>query len=307
MNNSELSVEVPSGDAFMARPTYVYPSSWESSPSEDGQDRPSDHNGCYSDGVVEVECTKGSGSHDVRRTQAVEVCWCPEVEQADLGLWLLSSYVTRHNRWERLRETGPAKARARKARSKYSANLVKRSCDIVGSLFLLIVLLPLLVLIAILIKLDSPGPVFFRHHRVGEGGKHFVLWKFRSMRTDVPKYEVSPRDAVDGRLTRIGRLIRRMSIDEIPQLINVLKGEMSIVGPRPEMPFIVARYGPAEYERLVARPGITGLWQISHARAFPIHENLQYDLHYIRNQNFFLDCAIILRTITAVIHGIGAV
>jgi lipopolysaccharide/colanic/teichoic acid biosynthesis glycosyltransferase len=98
-----------------------------------------------------------------------------------------------------------------------------------------------------------------------------------------------------------------MSIDEIPQLINVLKGEMSLVGPRPEMPFIVDMYHSAEGERFAARPGITGLWQISPARAFPIHENLQYDLHYIRNQNLFLDCAIILRTITAVIHGIGAV
>jgi lipopolysaccharide/colanic/teichoic acid biosynthesis glycosyltransferase len=82
---------------------------------------------------------------------------------------------------------------------------------------------------------------------------------------------------------------------------------MSLVGPRPEMPFIVAQYRSVECERLTVKPGITGLWQISPARAFPIHENLQYDLHYVRNQNFFLDCAIILRTITAVIHGIGAV
>jgi lipopolysaccharide/colanic/teichoic acid biosynthesis glycosyltransferase len=98
-----------------------------------------------------------------------------------------------------------------------------------------------------------------------------------------------------------------MSIDEMPQLINVLKGEMSLVGPRPEMPFIVERYGPEAYERLSVKPGITGLWQISPARAHPIHENLQYDLHYIRNQNLLLDCAIIVRTIAAVIHGVGAV
>jgi lipopolysaccharide/colanic/teichoic acid biosynthesis glycosyltransferase len=127
------------------------------------------------------------------------------------------------------------------------------------------------------------------------------------MRTDVPAYETSPRSVVDARLTRVGRLIRRLSFDEMPQLINVLKGEMSMVGPRPEMPFIGARYHPIECERLVARPGITGLWQISPARAFPIHENLQYDLHYIRNQNFFLDFAIVLRTIVAVIHGVGAI
>jgi lipopolysaccharide/colanic/teichoic acid biosynthesis glycosyltransferase len=127
------------------------------------------------------------------------------------------------------------------------------------------------------------------------------------MRTDVPEYEASPRSVADDRLTRIGRLIRRLSVDEMPQLVNVLKGDMSLVGPRPEMPFIVARYHSAHRERLVARPGITGLWQISPARAFPIHENLQYDLHYLRNQNLFLDCAIILRTITAVVRGVGAV
>jgi lipopolysaccharide/colanic/teichoic acid biosynthesis glycosyltransferase len=127
------------------------------------------------------------------------------------------------------------------------------------------------------------------------------------MRTDVPEYEASPRSVVDDRLTRIGRLIRRLSVDELPQLINVLKGEMSLVGPRPEMPFIVAHYHSVERERLITRPGITGLWQISPARAFPIHENLQYDLHYIQNQNFLLDCAIVLRTIAAAIHGVGAI
>jgi lipopolysaccharide/colanic/teichoic acid biosynthesis glycosyltransferase len=184
---------------------------------------------------------------------------------------------------------------------------VKRTCDVVGSLFLLFLLMPLFIVAAVLIKLDSHGPVFFRHYRIGKDGRRFILWKFRSMKTNVPEYEASPRSVVDGRLTRIGRLIRRLSIDELPQLINVLKGDMSLVGPRPEMPFIVARYHPVHRERLVARPGITGLWQISPARAFPIHENLQYDLHYIHNQNFFLDCAIIFRTITAVIRGVGAV
>ncbi len=172
---------------------------------------------------------------------------------------------------------------------------------------LLIMLAPLFLIIAILIKLDSPGPIFFQHSRVGQDGAHFVLWKFRSMRTDASEYETSPRSAIDVRLTGIGKLIRRLSIDELPQLINVLKGEMSLVGPRPEMPFIVARHHPVGCVRSTVKPGITGLWQISPARAFPIHENLQYDLHYIDNCNFFLDCAIILRTIAAVIYGVGAV
>jgi lipopolysaccharide/colanic/teichoic acid biosynthesis glycosyltransferase len=127
------------------------------------------------------------------------------------------------------------------------------------------------------------------------------------MKVGVSQYETSPQSAQDARLTRIGRFIRRLSLDEIPQLINVFKGEMSLVGPRPEMPFIVARYGQVAWERLLVRPGITGLWQISPARAYPIHENLQYDFYYIRYQNFILDCVIILRTIGAVLRGVGAI
>ncbi len=243
-----------------------------------------------------------------RGTRPAEIWSWHEVIQPDLGLWLLlHGSADRHDQWERLRRRPQGDVRARHCGLQYSSSIVKRSCDVIGSLFLLIMLFPLFVLIAILIKMDSPGPVFFRHYRVGKDGNPFVLWKFRSMRTDVPAYEASPRSVVDSRLTRIGRLIRRLSFDEIPQLINVLKGEMSMVGPRPEMPFIVARYHPIECERLTARPGITGLWQISPGRAFPIHENLQYDLHYIRNQNFFLDCAIVFRTIAAVIHGVGAI
>jgi len=307
MNNSELSVATSSEDAFMAAPTYVCPLPWDDSPAELSPDSPLAYNRCYGDGIVEVERTNVTSGHDVCGSEAIEVPLRSEVEHPDLGLWLLADYATRHDRWESLRENMQSGAKTRRSMSKYAPNIIKRSCDILGSLLLLIILCPLFILIAILIKLDSPGPIFFRHNRVGEGGKQFVLWKFRSMRPDVPKYEGSPRSVLDVRLTRVGRLIRRMSFDEMPQLINVLKGEMSIVGPRPEMPFIVAQYHPMECERLVARPGITGLWQISPARAFPIHENLQYDLYYIRNQNVFLDCAIIVRTITAVIHGVGAI
>jgi len=230
-----------------------------------------------------------------------------EVKRRDPGFWLLCGAPARQDQWEHLLRTQQRAAEVHDCALEWGAGSIKRGCDVIGSLFLLTVLFPMFALIAILIKLDSPGPVFFRHRRVGMDGKTFVLWKFRSMRTDVPEYEVSPRSATDVRLTRVGRLIRRMSIDEMPQLINVLKGEMSLVGPRPEMPFVVDLYHSVESERFAARPGITGLWQISPARAFPIHENLQYDIHYIRNQNLLLDCAIIVRTVTAVIHGIGAV
>jgi lipopolysaccharide/colanic/teichoic acid biosynthesis glycosyltransferase len=228
-------------------------------------------------------------------------------EKLDSGFWLIQDIFARRGSWERLGSLprGTFGSHSYLAARRY--RVMKRSYDVVGSLFFLIILLPLGFLVAILIRLDSSGPIFFRHHRIGRDGKQFVLWKFRSMRTDVPKYGISPQSTTDERLTRIGRLIRRLSIDELPQLINVLRGNMSLVGPRPEMLFIVDRYSPFERERLAAKPGLTGLWQISPARAFPIHENLQYDLHYISNQNLLLDFAIILRTIAAVVRGIGAV
>jgi lipopolysaccharide/colanic/teichoic acid biosynthesis glycosyltransferase len=171
---------------------------------------------------------------------------------------------------------------------------------------MLIIFAPLFVFVAALIKVDSAGPALFRQKRIGKDGEPFDIWKFRSMRAEANPYERSPVGDCDPRLTRIGRILRRLSIDELPQLVNVMKGEMSLVGPRPEMPFIVEKYGPLERQRLCVRPGITGLWQISPARAMPIHENLNYDFSYIENQSITLDCAILLRTITAVIRGIGA-
>jgi lipopolysaccharide/colanic/teichoic acid biosynthesis glycosyltransferase len=307
MNNSELSVASPSTNAFTEPRTYIYPTSWDNATEEHAQDDIWFHDGRDSSEISGIDCSEITTVHDVSDTRAVETRSRQEIEQPDRGLWLLCGGIIRHGQWECLRGAAQSTAKTRHFSLHGSSSLVKRYCDVAGSLFLLILMFPLFILIAVLIKLDSSGPVFFRHHRVGKDGKHFVLWKFRSMRTEVPKYQHSPRSVEDVRLTRIGRLIRRTSIDEIPQLINVLRGEMSLVGPRPEMPFIVAQYHSVECERLAVRPGITGLWQISPARAFPIHENLQYDLHYIRNQNFFLDCAIILRTITAVIHGVGAV
>jgi exopolysaccharide biosynthesis polyprenyl glycosylphosphotransferase len=184
--------------------------------------------------------------------------------------------------------------------------VVKRVADLALCVPGLVLSLPLFLVTSIVIKLDSDGPVFFRQDRIGKDGRVFRLWKFRSMRKDAPHYERSPLSDADARLTRVGRVIRRFSIDELPQLINVLRGEMSLVGPRPEMPFIVDQYGPLERRRLLARPGITGLWQISPARAMPIHENMEYDLYYIHRQNIFLDLAILLRTVTAVVRGIGA-
>jgi lipopolysaccharide/colanic/teichoic acid biosynthesis glycosyltransferase len=185
-------------------------------------------------------------------------------------------------------------------------SLVKRGVDIAGSSVMLIICAPLFAVVAALIKLDSEGPALFRQKRIGKDGEPFDIWKFRSMRIDAHPYARSPVGDHDPRLTRIGRALRRFSIDELPQLVNVLKGEMSLVGPRPEMPYIVEKYGPLERQRLCVRPGITGLWQISPARAMPIHENLNYDFTYIETQCIGLDFIILLRTITAVIRGIGA-
>jgi lipopolysaccharide/colanic/teichoic acid biosynthesis glycosyltransferase len=187
-----------------------------------------------------------------------------------------------------------------------AVHLLKRAVDVIGAAMLLAVALPLMTIVAVLIRLDSKGPVLIRQRRIGKHGAPFYIWKFRSMHNDVSRYARSPVCDNDPRLTRFGRALRRYSIDELPQLLNVFTGEMSLVGPRPEMPFIVRKYKAHQRLRLLATPGITGLWQISPARAMPIHENLRFDLFYIENQNIFLDFAILLRTASAVVRGIGA-
>jgi lipopolysaccharide/colanic/teichoic acid biosynthesis glycosyltransferase len=184
--------------------------------------------------------------------------------------------------------------------------LLKRVIDLVLSAAVLVLAIPLLLLVAALIKVDSRGPVLIRQRRIGKNGTPFFMWKFRSMQAGVERYAHSPVSEVDPRLTRFGRSLRRLSIDELPQLFNVVTGDMSLVGPRPEMPFIVNKYTAQERLRLNAIPGITGLWQISPARAMPIHANLEFDLFYIEHRSVFLDFAILLRTVTAVMRGIGA-
>lgn len=184
--------------------------------------------------------------------------------------------------------------------------LVKRSADLFLAAMALILVTPLFLIVAALIKIDSRGPVLIRQKRIGRKGAAFFMWKFRSMHAGAERYARSPVSESDPRLTRFGRSLRRLSIDELPQLFNVLSGDMSLVGPRPEMPFIVNKYKPHERLRLDAIPGITGLWQISPARAMPIHKHLEFDLFYIEHRNIFLDLAILLRTVTAVVRGIGA-
>jgi len=180
---------------------------------------------------------------------------------------------------------------------------VKRVFDAVVSAGALMLLAPLFAVIGAAIRLDTRGPVFFRQKRVGMNGSVFEIYKFRSMRTDADPYAVNPLDPNDSRVTRVGRFLRKTSLDELPQLINVLKGDMSLVGPRPEMPFIVETYNEIHRERLKVLPGITGLWQLSGDRKLAIHENMDYDLYYIRNMSFSLDVAILLETLLFAFRG----
>ena len=180
----------------------------------------------------------------------------------------------------------------------------KRFCDVALSSVLLALGSPLFLLLAALIKIDSPGSIFFRQLRVGQNGRRFKMWKFRTMHNESPVYQYSPKVPSDPRITRVGKFLRRTSFDELPQLLNVLEGSMSMVGPRPEMPFIVEQYKPEHKQRLRIKPGITGLWQLSGDRASLIHENIEYDLYYIKNRNFFMDIAILIHTSIFAMRGI---
>lgn len=182
--------------------------------------------------------------------------------------------------------------------------ILKRPFDFLVAVLLLILTSPLMLLVVLAIRLSSGGPAWFVQQRVGHDGKLFNLYKFRTMHAETDAYSVSPVSAEDPRITPIGRFLRRTSLDELPQLLNVLRGDMSLVGPRPEMPFIVERYTTFERQRLQVKPGLTGLWQLSADRAFMIHENIEYDLYYIRNRNFFMDLAILLHTAVFAARGI---
>ncbi len=184
------------------------------------------------------------------------------------------------------------------------SELAKRAVDIVLAFAALLLLAVPCAVAALAIRLTSPGPAIFRQLRVGYRGQLFFLYKFRSMYADSAIYDFSPKSGLDSRITPIGRFLRRTCFDEVPQLWNVLRGEMSLVGPRPEMPFIVDQYTGLQRKRLEVKPGITGLWQLSGDRRCLIHENLEYDLYYLRNRNLFMDFAVLLHTVVFAARGI---
>ena len=194
---------------------------------------------------------------------------------------------------------------------------LKRVLDVVVSIGALIALSPLMLITALAVKLDSPGPVFFKQTRVGKHGVTFGCYKFRSMYIDAEKRkaELAVQNEADGpifkikndpRITRVGRLIRKLSVDELPQLINVLRGEMSLVGPRPPVPKEVAQYTVEQLHRLDAVPGITGLQQVSGRSDLNFKRWVELDLQYISEQSVWNDIKILLMTIPAVVTGRGA-
>jgi len=180
----------------------------------------------------------------------------------------------------------------------------KRALDVTASALLLLVLAPVLAAAMVAVKLTSAGPAIFKQQRVGRDGVLFNMYKFRSMYRNSERYAHSPKSGRDARITPVGRFLRHTCIDELPQLLNVLQGDMSLVGPRPEMPFIVEEYEEIHRRRLAVKPGITGLWQLSADRSAPIHHNISYDLYYVRNRNFMMDVAILLHTCLFAFRGV---
>ena len=175
--------------------------------------------------------------------------------------------------------------------------LLNRIFDIAVSLLVVVLLLPVFVVIAITIKLTSKGPAIFRQERAGKGGKPFVFYKFRTMKLDVDPFGASPKSSEDPRLTRIGKLLREYSLDELPQLFNVLKGDMSIVGPRPLYVSQMSEWNERQKKRLLVKPGVTGLAQISGRGGLTREEKLELDAKYVETAGFLADTKIILATI----------
>jgi exopolysaccharide biosynthesis polyprenyl glycosylphosphotransferase len=195
--------------------------------------------------------------------------------------------------------------------------VVKRAFDLVVGSLLMLPAVPLMAVIAVAIKLDSPGPAIFKQQRVGENRRLFLMYKFRSMVEGADKHlpEVMQRDKNgefvhkrpnDPRVTRVGSFIRHTSLDELPQLFNVLKGEMSLVGPRPEMPVLVEEYHPWQLQRFAVPQGITGWWQINGRSDKPMHLHTEDDIYYVQNYSLLLDIQILAKTIGVVLRRKGA-
>jgi len=198
---------------------------------------------------------------------------------------------------------------------------LKRGFDVLGAALGLLLLCPLFLLLALLVKSSGKGPVFYGHARVGRGGQSFKCLKFRTMMQDgadvlaqhfadnpeaVAEWEATRKLQNDPRVTRIGTVLRKLSLDELPQIINILRGDMSIVGPRPVVSDELTLYGPAAVYYLKSRPGLTGLWQVSGRNDVSYGSRVAFDTHYVENWSFGTDLSIILRTVPAVLASRGS-
>ncbi len=195
--------------------------------------------------------------------------------------------------------------------------IFKRAFDLIAASLIMLAILPVMIVVAIAIRLDSQGPVFFRQLRVGENGRMFKMFKFRSMVVNAEALQakinqiddngnIIHKTRNDPRVTKVGRILRKTSLDELPQFINVIKGEMSLVGPRPELPWLVEKYEPWQRQRFTVPQGITGWWQINGRSDKPCHLNTDQDLYYIENYSFLLDLFILIKTVPALLRGKGA-
>jgi exopolysaccharide biosynthesis polyprenyl glycosylphosphotransferase len=261
--------------------------------------------------LVLVHTGLGIAGKELRR-----LCWQLEGSRASLAVAGALDHVAPH----RIASTvvaGSTLLHARPARPTPFTRVVKWTFDRLVGLVLLALVAPVLVVLALLIRADSPGPALFRQTRVGKDGRHFTLYKLRTMRSDAEAVRALLVDEDEGngrlfkihddpRITRVGRLLRRASLDELPQLLNVVRGEMSLVGPRPALPEEVAEYDADERRRLAVRPGITGLWQVSGRSDLDWERSVDLDLHYTDNHRLVDDALIGVRTVGAVVGARGA-
>jgi exopolysaccharide biosynthesis polyprenyl glycosylphosphotransferase len=262
------------------------------------------------DTVIVLSCPELDG-HALRR-----LAW--RLEGDDIDLIVASSLVDVAGERTTIRPVdGLPMLHVEHPRLTGMGRVVKATFDRVGAALLVALTAPLLIAVAIAIRLDSPGPVLFRQVRVGLHGREFTMVKFRSMCADAPALLSALRTSNDSdgvlfkmrddpRVTRVGRWLRRFSVDELPQLFNVLRGHMSLVGPRPPLPEEVAAYPDDLHRRLAVRPGMTGLWQVSGRSDLPWEEAVRLDLRYVENWTLTLDLVILLRTLSAVTRSSGA-
>jgi exopolysaccharide biosynthesis polyprenyl glycosylphosphotransferase len=268
---------------------------------------------CEEVGADTVLVTRGgySSSADLRR-----IAW--DLEDTDIDLVVVPSLTDVAGPRIHMRPVaGLPLLHVEGPQTDEAGGLAKRLFDFFGALFGIILISPLLLVVAALVKLEDGGPILFRQARVGRDGEHFWMLKFRSMVPDAEQRldEIEHLNESDGvlfkvkddpRITRVGKFLRRYSVDELPQLFNVLRGEMSLVGPRPPLPAEVAAYEPDTRRRLLVRPGMTGLWQVSGRSSLTWHETVRLDLYYVDNWSMLTDFAIIAKTVKAVVGSNGA-